>query len=315
MHTLPIALTLACALTAAAGTTTPEPADDVMSREMLENIAGQRLQNEGLGPDSLPNTLFQAVHERTMELIQLRHQMQAIEREFQQLQEQFAALQQFVTDHDQLGQDYQSYQAVLEETRKLTAAQQELKRQRDRAERDRKREEARQKRAQASAAQKQAKAATQRLQNLGFSMIGQEVWLSRSAYAYASTNVAEQHVYFQPTPTGELAPVTTTENRSEIDYTRMTISGSLLNGAATTRNIGVAFVFRDAHGNQIGQETVVIENARPDVPYPFTGELVMASDQPFASHTSWVLFADAAPPATISSPPSIPGSGGPPATP
>ena len=90
----------------------------------------------------------------------------------------------------------------------------------------------------------------------------------------------------------------------EIDYTKMTISGSLLNGDATTRNIGVAFVFRDAHGNQIGQETVVIENARPDVPYPFTGELVMASDLPFASHTSWVLFADTSPPANTSSPPS-----------
>jgi hypothetical protein len=105
--------------------------------------------------------------------------------------------------------------------------------------------------------------------------------------------------------------MTTIESREEIDYAKMTISGSLLNGAKITRNIGVAFVFRDQYGNQIGQETVVIENARPDVPYPFTGELVMASDQPFSSMTSWVLFADTAPPAAVTTPSTVPVPGTP----
>jgi len=307
---IPVALTLICVVAATSGEATPKAATPPggLSQEMIENIADQRLRADGLGPGSLSSALFPVLRERTIESIQLRHRVQAVEEEFQELQAQFAALRKFGEDHDQLGQDYQSYQAIIDETRKLTAAQQDLKRQQDRAERDRKREEARVKREQAAAKLKQAKAVTQRLEKLGFSTIGQDVWLSRSAYAYASTNVSEQQVYFQQTANGELAPVTTIENRSEIDYTHMTISGSLLNGAAITRNIGVAFVFRDAHGNQIGQETVVIENARPDVPYPFTGELIMASDQPFASHTSWVLFADTSPPATVSTPQAAPGA-------
>ncbi len=310
MYIIPVALTLSRVI--AADPPLPEHTDAPggLTPQMVTHIADQRLEADGLGPGSLSSALFPILRERTIDAIQLRHRLQAMEQEFQHLQTQLRALQEFVEDHAQLGPDYQSYRAVIEETRKLTASQQNLKRQQERAERDRKREEARIKREQAAAKVKQAKAATQRLQKLGFSTIGQDVWLSRSAYAYASTSVSEQMVYFQPTATGELAPVTTIENRSEIDYTRMTISGSLLNGASDTRNVGVAFVFRDAHGNQIGQETVVIENARPDVPYPFTGELIMASDQPFASHTSWVLFADTAPPATVSTPSIAPGPSG-----
>jgi hypothetical protein len=241
-----------------------------------------------------------------MEAIELRHQLQSLESNIATLQTELAALKRFLEDHEQFGTDYSSYRDVIAETKRLTDAQTALKRQQDQIERDRKREETRKKREAAAEKRRAAKSINQRLEKLGFSSIGQDVWLSRSAYSYAATNVPEQRVYYQPTPSGELQAVTTIENREEIDYTKMTISGSLLNGAASTRNIGVAFVFRDAHGNQIGQETVVIENARPDVPYPFTGELVMASDQPFSSHTSWVLFADTAPPASTTSPPATP---------
>jgi hypothetical protein len=276
----------------------------VMDKQMLVGIAEQQLRGDGLSVDSFASELWPALRERTMETIELRHGLQALESELQALRDELAGLQRFIEDHEQFGQDYTSYRDVIAETKRLTAAQAAVKRQQEQVDRDQKREEARRKREEAAAKRKAAKSVNQRLENLGFASIGQDVWLSRSAYSYAATNVPEQRVYHQPTLAGGLQAITTVDSREEIDYTKMTISGSLLNGYATTRNIGVAFVFRDSHGNQIGQETVVIENARPDVPYPFTGELIMASDLPFASHTSWVLFADTSPPANTSSPPS-----------
>ncbi|MDG1838278.1 MAG: hypothetical protein P8I91_05700 [Phycisphaerales bacterium] len=274
-----------------------------MDENMLGSIAEQQLRAGGLSAQSFSSELWPALRNRTMEAIELRHGLQSLESELRSLRDELAGLQNFIEDHEQFGQDYLSYRDVIAETQQLAAAQAAVKRQQEQFERDRKREVIRRKKEEDDARRKAAKSVNQRLEKLGFAAIGQNVWLSRSAYSYAATNVPEQRVYYQPTITGELQAITTIENREEINYTKMTISGSLLNGGATTRNIGVAFVFRDAHENQIGQETIIIENARPDVPYPFTSELVMASDLPFASHTSWVLFADTSPPANISSPP------------
>lgn len=272
----------------------------------LTRLAEQSLRSQGLSEHHLPSELWHALVERTTETIEMRHRFRAFESEMTDLRRQLDELRRFVEDHEQFGDDYAVYREVIEETQRLTEAQIAIKRQQDKFERERKREEARKKRVAAAAKQQQAKSASQRLTKLGFTSIGQDVYLSKSAYAYASQVVPEQRVYFQPGPNGEMQQMTSTESREEIDYTKMTISGSLLNAAKITRNIGVAFVFRDQHGNQIGHETVVIENARPDVPYPFTGELVMASDQPFSSMTSWVLFADTAPPATVTTPSSAP---------
>jgi Tfp pilus assembly protein PilE len=280
-----------------------EDPSGVMDENMLGGIAEQQLRTAGLSADSFASELWPALRKRTMETIELRHDLKALKSELQSLRDELVGLQNFIEDHEQFGKDYTSYRDVIAETQRLTAAQAAVKRQQEQFERDRKREEIRLKKDEAAAKRKAAKSVNQRLEKLGFAAIGQDVWLSRSAYSYAATNVPEQRVYYQPTLTGELRALTTIENREEVDYTKMTISGSLLNGDATTRNIGVAFVFRDTHGNQIGQETVIIENARPDVPYPFTSELVMASDLPFASHTSWVLFADTSPPTNTSTRP------------
>ena len=80
---------------------------------------------------------------------------------------------------------------------------------------------------------------------------------------------------------------------SEIDYSKMTISGSILNASDIVRNIGVAITFFDDSGNQVGHETVEIRNARPDVPYPFTSKIEMALNRPFALSSTYVLYADA----------------------
>jgi hypothetical protein len=77
-----------------------------------------------------------------------------------------------------------------------------------------------------------------------------------------------------------------------IDYSRMTISGSVLNAGTETRNIGIAVAFFDDFGNQVGGETILVNNARPDVPYPFTSELKMALNRPFTSSTVYTIHAD-----------------------
>ena len=44
----------------------------------------------------------------------------------------------------------------------------------------------------------------------------------------------------------------------------------------------------------MGGEIVQVNNARPDVPYPFTATLEMALDRPFSSSSTNVLYADPA---------------------
>lgn len=72
----------------------------------------------------------------------------------------------------------------------------------------------------------------------------------------------------------------------------MTISGSVLNAAEEMRNIGIAVTFFDENGNQVGGEIIQINNARPDVPYPFTATIEMALNRPFDSSSTYVLYAD-----------------------
>ncbi len=287
-----------------------EPAP-IIHPQTLERLAEQSLRTQGLSDGTASNELWDAAVNSTMEAIETRHRLQALESATIALQLQIEELQRFVEDHARYGDDFASYRAIMDETKKLTDAQIALKRKTEKIDRDRKREEARKKREEAASARKKVKSSNQRLEKLGFAAIGQDVYLSKSAYVYASRTVPDQRVYYQPGPNGEMQQMTSSENREEMDYSKMTISGSLLNAAKITRNIGVAFVFRDEHGNQIGQETVVIENARADVPYPFTGELIMASSQPFSSMTSWVLFADTAPPAAVTTPPVAPVPGTP----
>ena len=58
------------------------------------------------------------------------------------------------------------------------------------------------------------------------------------------------------------------------------------------RNLGIAVTFFDENGNQVGGEIIKINNARPDVPYPFTSTIEMALNRPFESSSVYVLYAD-----------------------
>lgn len=203
-------------------------------------------------------------------------------------EEAAAELRQFIDDHHEFGQDFERYQQLRAEKERQTR-QLELDERRREYETRKAEREAR--RAVVMAARKAQKAEADRLthyRDLGFNPIGLDVFNGKNAYSYPATD----------TTTGRIDYAYGFGNYLRLypsigtDYSKMTISGSILNGAEEIRNIGVAFTFFDDEGNQVGQETVQVANARPDVPYPFTSTLDMALDRPFASSSIYVLYAD-----------------------
>jgi len=220
-----------CQLIILMGPTAPDvgQAPESMDAATLKGLAEQSLKREGLSSGSFASELWSALVRHAEEMITLRQQALRHASEIAALTAQLDEYKQFIADHEQHGQNFAAYQAILEETRRLTSAQTALKRQQEQFEKARKREAARQRQAQATQQQNQAKAANKRLEKLGFAPIGQDVWLSKSAYDYASKTIPEHRISYQPLPGGGVGPVTTIENREEIDYTQMTISGSLLN--------------------------------------------------------------------------------------
>ncbi|MCH2135363.1 MAG: hypothetical protein MK101_02145 [Phycisphaerales bacterium] len=253
-------------------------------------VAIHRLEQEGIDPTTPRRELHQALVDREVEVRAMRSRLADMEIQLAQLQAQLTEMQTFVLDHDRYGTDFSQYQQVREDARKEV-------RRREALERQARRELARQQQEEARAkqeAQKQlaapGKDLQSTLQKMNFGHLGQDVWRSRAAYHYAVVDRPGETITYRPSPFGGKRVVT--EHQKELDWSEMTISGSLLNAAKETRNIGIAVAFFDEYGNQVGAETIVVNNARPGVPYPFTQTLEMAANKPFASDTAWVLFAD-----------------------
>lgn len=220
---------------------------------------------------------------------ELRSELAREQMEIGRLQKELDELRQFILDHEEFGSDYEQYQEVkeiaqresrrrmVEERRKQMDAQRAKQQQERQTEQEKKADEERDK----------------RYTEAGFSPIGLDVFLGRSSFFYAPRDSTQPTLIYSPTRFG--SRYVNPGNSDEIDYTTMTISGSILNAADDIRNIGVAITFFDEYDNQIGAEIVQIENARPDVPYPFTAKIEMALNRPFASHASYVLYSDPLP--------------------
>lgn len=197
-------------------------------------------------------------------------------------------LRRFVNDHERFGDDFERYEAVREiADRRARAEAAEANRQRIAAQREERR--ARRAAARAERELREGEENRQsRYREAGFSSLGLEVWTGRMAYAYATRDSTGSQVDYDPIIGLYYRPV----GSSEIDYGKMTISGSVLNSADEVRNLGIAITFFDEDGNQVGGEVVQVNNARPNVPYPFTSTLEMALSRPFASSSAYVLYAD-----------------------
>lgn len=231
-------------------------------------------------------TLQMDLSQSRMELAQARLDLQAVTRELDELR-------QFVVDHDRFGDDFKAYKAV-KETAEREARSQEMEKAKalraaDKAERDARSASAR---SQASARNAESERLS-RYKRLGFTPLGLDVFGGKMAFFYntKTTGGTGPLINYDSLIGNYLQPGIPPQN--EIDYSQMTISGSVLNASDVVRNIGVAITFFDDNGNQVGHETVQIENARPDVPYPFTSKIQMALNRAFTSSSTYVLYADA----------------------
>jgi len=197
-------------------------------------------------------------------------------------------LRQFIADHHELAQDFESYTAVLavaeEAARREAGEAARVRRDQQKIDRQERFLEAR-----ASRAARQAE--EQRLrgyEDRGFLPIGQDVFAGRMAYSYGTNDTTVTTVGWRP----RYGRYLRSYPDMEVDFSSMTISGAILNATEEVRNIGVAIAFFDDQGNQVGHSMVQVNNARPDVPYPFTETIKMALNGPFASSTRYVLYAD-----------------------
>ena len=224
------------------------------------------------------------------EILTLRRHMAQAQLDSSQSKRELAELRQFVNDHDELGQDFQQYKAV-----KAIAERADQERRQDlaRQQRDAQRveQQAKWKTARAERAQREAEA--RRLagyRRAGFTPLGLDVYAGKMAYFYRSQNTTGYDIEYNPYISGYF--VDRDYRRARPDFTSMNISGSVLNASDEVRNLGVAIAFFDENGNQVGSETIQINNARPNVPYPFSSTLTMALNRAFSSSTTYVLYAD-----------------------
>ena len=219
--------------------------------------------------------------ELRQELARERSHAARIERELDDLR-------QFILDHEEFGPDYEEYEKI----RSIAEREARLRAARERratldAQRKVRLSEAERRRDLEEAARLEAERDKHYAQ-LGFGPIGLDIYLGRSSYFYAPTDLSQSQVVYNPsTPSSSGSSV-----ESEINYSEMTISGSFLNASSITRNVGIAITFFDEHGNQVGAEIIQVENARSNVPYPFTSKIQMALNRPFSTHSSYVLYAD-----------------------
>ncbi len=224
------------------------------------------------------------------EILTLRRQTAQAQLDSSQSKRELAELRQFIDDHHELGKDFQQYNAVkaiaerAERERRQDAARQE--REAQRADRKTKWQAARAQRAQREAQARQLAD----YRRAGFTPLGLDVYAGRMAYYYRSKNTSGYDIEYDPFLSGYF--VDRDYRRARPDFSAMTISGSVLNASDEVRNLGVAIAFFDENGNQVGSETIQINNARPNVPYPFTSQLTMALNRPFSSSTTYVLYAD-----------------------
>ncbi len=223
------------------------------------------------------------------EIADLRRQLADCQLESTTAQRELAELRQFIRDNQALGEDFDEYQRIREireqEARQRLAAEARRQRELEDAARAARRAEL----LALRNAQKAEETRVRRYTDAGFSNLGLDVYASKMAYAYRSTDSQSgwtQWYFGSWTAWGPLY------DQRRVDFTQMIISGSVINAADEVRNVGIAMTFFDELGNQVGHEIVQIKNARPDVPYPFTSTIAVALNRPFDTSSVYVLYAD-----------------------
>ncbi len=237
------------------------------------------------------DVLLEEVDRLLDEVMRLRRELATAKLAAAKAHRELKELRQFIQDHHDLGSDFQQYKGIREVADR-EARQREAEASRERWEAEKAARRARYQAARAERTQGRVEAQrVERYADAGFTPLGLDVFVGRMAFFYPSDDKVPYRYDYRP---GFGRYQRFYPPYSQIDYSTMTISGSVLNGSEQVRHIGIAITFFDESGNQVGGETVQVNNARPNVPYPFTATLDMALDRPFDSTTTYVLYADPA---------------------
>ncbi|MCZ6835567.1 MAG: hypothetical protein O7G85_07320 [Planctomycetota bacterium] len=232
--------------------------------------------------------LMSMIQAQKVEIDVLREQLAESQFNANQNEDELSELKEFIEDYHKMGDTFEEYQSHQAEA-KATDRKHEIQDARDRhtqikAER-RKRFEA------ALEVRRERKAEQKRLAQFraaGFSPIGLDVFASTFSFFYNTSDTTRSRIAWR----SGFGHYLRLYPNHDIDFSNMTISGSVLNAFDETRNIGIAITFFDEFGTQVGHEIIQVDNARPDVPYPFTAELKMALNRPFETSSTYVLYAD-----------------------
>ena len=204
-------------------------------------------------------------------------------------QRELDELRQFIEDNYEFGRDFEQYQAI-----KAAAGRDAHRRRLEEARQQRETRQiertARQREFLARRAEREAELQrVERYRRAGFTPLGFDMYMSNAAFNYQTLDGMAAR-YDWNGLTGHFIRVY--PHRPRIDFSSMMVSGSVMNASRQLRDIGIAVTFFDEAGTQVGSEIIQINNARPEVPYPFTTTVAMALDRPFASTTTYVLYAD-----------------------
>lgn len=276
-HLAALALTLTALLAAGLAAPAPATAQDAPAtpadvEDMQREI--KRLQAK--------------ITEQQVEIDVLREQLAESQLRASDCERARTELEQFIEDSQTLGDAYEEYQQV-KQIAEAEAERERIEEARARYEQIKAERKRRYQEARAARAKRQAERDRERMyRDAGFSPIGLDVYASRFSFYYQTRDATRTRIDWR----SGFGHYLRLYPDYDIDFSTMTISGSVLNASDEVRNIGVAIAFFDEQGAQVGHETIQVSNARPDVPYPFTAELKMALDRPFDSSSTYVLYAD-----------------------
>lgn len=222
----------------------------------------------------------------------LKQELAVLKLEVSKIEKQRDDLQQFIDDHETYGTAFEQY-TYFRELMAREARERHLEEVKARREEQRKalRERRQQSLAQRQAEQDKVDSIRERhdkLRRAGFSQVDGDVYVGQMGYAFKTTK--EKTIRYSP-----LYETYYLDEDETIDYSEMTLSGSLVQAGEQDYDIGVAIAFFDEQDSQIGQTVVRVNGARPGVPYPFTSTVPMAANRPFKTYTAWVLYYDPIP--------------------
>ncbi len=251
----------------------PEPAADTRPQDPLRILLAEI------------DRLHDVLDAKRVELAEMQLEVLETRRDLQELR-------QFIRDNETLGRDFEQYRTVKAVAERDARRKQAVKARERRA--IEKAEHAAQMQV-VRAEREKSQAEFNRLKHYreaGFSPLGFDVYLADISFNYSATDGGAPARIDWDFRMGHYVRLYPYAAGREIDFTAMTLSGSVLNASQEVRNIGVAVAFFDENGSQVGGEIIQINNARPDVPYPFTATIAMALNRAFTSASTYVLYAD-----------------------